>query len=575
MDRSIIRRQPAPAPNLPDSLHPILRRVYAARAVTEERELDYSLQAMLPFHALGGIADAAALLADALARNRRILIVADYDVDGATGCALAIRGLRQMGAGEIDYIVPSRFEFGYGLTPELVEVATERAPDLIVTVDNGISSLDGVRLAREKGMDVLITDHHLPGAQLPAANVIVNPNLSGDPFPSKNLAGVGVMFYVLIALRTRLRELDWFNGSGLSEPNLADLLDLVALGTVADVVALDRNNRILVSQGLARIRAGRCVPGIRALLRQANRPLATLSATDLGFVVGPRLNAAGRLSDMSRGIECLLSDDEDQVMEMALTLDGLNRERRNIQQEMHELASVELIEQQDNGGMPAGLCLYHESWHQGVVGIVASRIKEQWHRPVIAFARDSDGRLKGSARSISGVHIRDVLELISAGHPGLIIKFGGHAMAAGLTVAEQGFERFRHLFEQEVFRVLGTNDPVATILSDGELSEGDLGIPLAEEITRGGPWGQGFPEPMFDGVFELAERRIVGESHLKMRLRYPLVGSEFDAIAFNTVDSGWPQQVEQVRLAYRLDINDFQGRRRLQFIVEHVEPLAS
>lgn len=572
MHRSIVRRHIPENHSLPDTLHPVIRRIYAARNVVLPVELDYSLEGLYSYHSLSGIDAAVELLAGALEGGHRILIVADFDADGATGCALAVRGLRQMGAKDIHYIVPSRFEFGYGLSPEIVEVAAQLKPDLLITVDNGISSVEGVALARKYGIDVLITDHHLPGATLPPANVIVNPNLEGDAFPSKSLAGVGVMFYVLAALRTYLRETDWFGRTGLVEPKLADLLDLVALGTVADVVPLDLNNRILVEQGLKRVRQGRCIPGILALLKVAGRSFQKATASDFGYAVGPRLNAAGRLTDMTLGIECLLCDDESLALEMATTLDGLNRERREIQNEMQDSVIAGMPELMEND-LPFGLCLYNDKWHQGVIGILASRIREKWHRPVIAFARDSGNKIKGSGRSINAVHLRDVLENIAARNPGLIGKYGGHAMAAGLTIEERDFDRFRRCFEEEMKGRLSNDDLRGVILSDGELQAGDISLTLAAAIREGGPWGNGFPEPVFDGMFQLSGRRIVGDNHLKMTIGLPDTERVFDAIAFFTLDNDWPEEVNHVQLAYRLDINEFNGRRTAQLIVEYVEPV--
>ncbi|TDJ16693.1 MAG: single-stranded-DNA-specific exonuclease RecJ, partial [Gammaproteobacteria bacterium] len=455
----IKRRLPSGKLDLPDDIHPVLKRIYAARDIKTADDLNYSLQMLLPFEDLSNIQEAVALLADAIKNNKRILIVADFDADGATSCVVGLQGLRQMGATDVVYVVPNRFQFGYGLSPEIVEVAAKMQPDLLVTVDNGISSVEGVQLARDKGIDVLITDHHLPGEQLPNANAIVNPNQAGDKFPSKMLAGVGVMFYILVALRAHFREQNWFHEQNIEEPNLAELLDLVALGTVADVVPLDRNNRLLVSQGLARIRSGKCRPGIKALLLAANRTLERVTAQDMGFAVGPRLNAAGRLSDMSLGIECLLSDDEMQARNMAVRLDELNKERREIQDEMQEQALIDITELDlDEAEMPLGVCLFNQDWHQGVVGILASKIKDKLHRPVIAFAKDKDGFIKGSARSISCVHIRDVLDTIAGQHPGLIDKFGGHAMAAGMTIKELDFEVFKQAFDQELRRFVTTED---------------------------------------------------------------------------------------------------------------------
>lgn len=572
----IKRRLPSGELDLPDDIHPVLKRIYAARDIKTADDLNYSLQMLLPFEDLSNIQEAVALLADAIKNNKRILIVADFDADGATSCVVGLQGLRQMGATDVVYVVPNRFQFGYGLSPEIVEVAAKMQPDLLVTVDNGISSVEGVQLARDKGIDVLVTDHHLPGEQLPNANAIVNPNQVGDKFPSKMLAGVGVMFYILVALRAHFREQNWFHEQNIEEPNLAKLLDLVALGTVADVVPLDRNNRLLVSQGLARIRSGKCRPGIKALLLAANRTLERVTAQDMGFAVGPRLNAAGRLSDMSLGIECLLSDDEMQARNMAVRLDELNKERREIQDEMQEQALIDITELDlDEAEMPLGVCLFNEDWHQGVVGILASKIKDKLHRPVIAFAKDKDGFIKGSARSISCVHIRDVLDTIAGQHPGLIDKFGGHAMAAGMTIKELDFEVFKQAFDQELRRFVTAEDLNGSLYTDGELTPDEITFELANVIQEAGPWGQGFPEPQFDGEFELVESRIVGEKHLKLQLRAQSQsggqGKIIDAIAFNFTGKAWSTKPERVHTVYRLGINEFRGRRQLQLTIENIE----
>ena len=578
MSPEIKRRPLAEEIDLPNDIHPVLRRIYAARDIKTADDLDYSLRKLLPYEDLSNIQEAVSLLADAIKNNKRILIVADFDADGATSCVVGMQGLRQMGATDVVYVVPNRFEFGYGLSPEIVEVAAEMSPDLLVTVDNGISSVEGVQLARDKGIDVLITDHHLPGEQLPNANAIVNPNQVGDKFQSKMLAGVGVMFYILVALRAHLRDQNWFHEQEIPEPNLAELLDLVALGTVADVVPMDRNNRLLVSQGLARIRSGKCRPGIRALLLAANRTLERVTAQDMGFAVGPRLNAAGRLSDMSLGIECLMSDDEMQARNMAVRLDELNKERREIQNDMQEQALIDITELDlDDTEMPFGVCLFNEDWHQGVVGILASKIKDKLHRPVIAFAKDKDGLIKGSARSISCVHIRDVLDTIAGQNPGLIDKFGGHAMAAGLTLKEIDFETFKQAFDKELKRFVTAEDLNGSLLSDGELTASEITFGLANDIQNAGPWGQGFPEPQFDGEFELIESRIVGEKHLKLRLRVygqgKGQGKVIDAIAFNFTDEAWTTRPERVHTVYRLDINEFRGRRQLQLMIENIVPI--
>jgi single-stranded-DNA-specific exonuclease len=484
-----------------------------------------------------------------------------------------VRALREMGASDIGYLVPNRFEFGYGLTPEIVAIAAQREPNLIITVDNGISSVDGVAAAKARGIGVLITDHHLPGPRLPAADAIVNPNQPGDMFESKNLAGVGVAFYLMVALRAKLRAADWFSVNNLPEPKLAGLLDLVALGTVADLVSLDRNNRILVSQGLARTRAGLALPGIRALLHVAGRRAERLSAADLGFVVGPRLNAAGRLADMSLGIECLLTDDDSVALTIAAQLDGLNRERRAIEAQMQQQALVVIDALHlDGAQLPHGVCLYDPAWHQGVIGLVASRIKDRVHRPVIAFAPGNGDEIKGSARSIPGLHIRDVLDAVAARHPGLLTRFGGHAMAAGLTLPRAHFERFRHAFDDEVRRQIGDDALQGKIWSDGELSDDDLSLDVAAALRDAGPWGQNFPEPLFDGVFEVVQRNVVGERHVKLGLRQH-GQKRVEAIGFQLAPDGAAPEWEHIRAAYRLDVNEYRGTRSLQLVLEHVEPL--
>ncbi len=567
----LLCRRPLPehGDDLPASLHPVLRRIYRARQVRTAAELDSALGKLLPPTQLLGIESAVALLERALRERRRVLVVADFDADGATSCAVVLRALKQMGVQDVDFLVPNRFEYGYGLTPEIVTLAARKNPDLLITVDNGISSVEGVRAARERGMQVLITDHHLPGAVLPEADAIVNPNQPGDVFPSKYLAGVGVAFYLMLALRAQLRTAGWF-GAERPEPNLANLLDLVALGTVADVVPLDANNRILVAQGLARLNAGVGNPGVRALLAVAGRAPGRVTATDLGFLAGPRLNAAGRLADMSLGIACLLTDDPAAAAGMAHELDALNRERRSIeagmqQQALDAVARLYL----DEAGLPRGLCLYDASWHQGVIGLVASRIKERTHRPVIAFAPAGETELKGSARSVPGLHIRDALDNIAARQPQLLSKFGGHAMAAGLSLARDQFEAFARAFDEEVSRWLSDDDLRGRLYTDGELATEDFSLNLAETLRAGGPWGQGFPEPLFDGCFDVLDRRIVGEKHLKLTLRSGN-SQPISAIAFHA--AGTPSAWTRVRAAYRLDVNEYQGSRSLQLVLVHLEP---
>ncbi|MBU3894465.1 single-stranded-DNA-specific exonuclease RecJ [Serratia rhizosphaerae] len=568
------RREAASDAQLPAQLHPLLRRLYALRGVSEERELERSVKGMLPWQQLDGIDTAVDILQQALADGRRIMIVGDFDADGATSTALTVLALRSMGGGDVQYLVPNRFEDGYGLSPEVVEQAAARGAELIVTVDNGISSHAGVDVAHEKGMQVLVTDHHLPGETLPAAEAIVNPNLRGCVFPSKALAGVGVAFYLMLALRARLRDSGWFEQRALAMPNLAELLDLVALGTVADVVPLDANNRILVYQGLNRIRAGKCRPGIRALLEVANREARNLAANDLGFALGPRLNAAGRLDDMSIGVALLLSDDIAQARMLANDLDALNQTRREIEQGM-QAEALQLCDQLERSStaLPYGLAMYHPEWHQGVVGILASRIKERFHRPVIAFAPAGDGILKGSGRSIAGLHMRDALERLDTLNPGLMMKFGGHAMAAGLSLEEARFDEFRQRFGELVGEWLDPTMLEGVIWSDGELAMQELTLETAELLREGGPWGQAFPEPTFDGKFRILQQRLVGEKHLKLMVE-PLGGGPLlDGIAFNVDTTLWPDSsVREVELAYKLDVNEFRGNRSVQLLIQHLWP---
>jgi len=554
----------------------LLQRVYQNRGLKDATEYQYGLNRLLPVENLLNSDRAAVLLANALAEQSRILVVGDFDADGATSTALALRGLRAMGAHHVDFLVPNRFEFGYGLTPEIVEVAREYRPDLIVTVDNGISSIQGVRAAKSLGFKVLVTDHHLPGEELPEADVIVNPNQPGDSFGSKNLAGVGVMFYVLAALRRELISRAWFEQQGITMPNLARWLDLVALGTVADVVPLDYNNRILVEQGLRRVRQEECVPGIAALIRVSGRRQEALTASDLGFAVGPRLNAAGRLDDMSIGIACLLTDDRNEARLAAEQLDQLNRERRDIEQQMKEEAMLsleQLWKGWDANQSPYGVCLYDERWHQGVVGILASRVKEQIHRPVIAFARDDQGDLKGSARSIPGLHIRDALDLVATRHPELLSRFGGHAMAAGLSLNIEHFSEFARVFDEVVREILGEDDLKSVLWSDGGLDSDEINLLSARSLQHAGPWGQGFPEPLFDDEFEIVQRRIVGERHLKLVLRRQGASQIINAIAFFFDPADWPEQCSRYQLAYRLSVNEYQGKESVQLMIEYARAL--
>lgn len=568
------RRETANDSHLPVNLHPLLRRLYAQRGVQGEQELERSVKGMLPWQLLDGIDAAVDILQQALVDGRRIMIVGDFDADGATSTALTVLALRSMGGNNVQYLVPNRFEDGYGLSPEVVEQAATRGAQLIVTVDNGISSHAGVEVAHAKGMQVLVTDHHLPGETLPAAEAIVNPNLRECAFPSKSLAGVGVAFYLMLALRARLRDSGWFEQRAMAMPNLAELLDLVALGTVADVVPLDANNRILVYQGLNRIRAGKCRPGVRALLEVANRDARQLAANDLGFALGPRLNAAGRLDDMSIGVALLLSDDIAQARMLANDLDALNQTRREIEQGM-QVEALQLCDQLERTSttLPYGLAMYHPEWHQGVVGILASRIKERFHRPVIAFAPAGDGILKGSGRSIAGLHMRDALERLDTLNPGLMLKFGGHAMAAGLSLEEARFDEFRQRFGELVGEWLDPAMLEGVIWSDGELAMQELTLETAELLREGGPWGQAFPEPTFDGRFRILQQRLVGEKHLKLMVE-PLGGGPLlDGIAFNVDTTLWPDSsVREVELAYKLDVNEFRGNRSVQLLIQHIWP---
>ncbi|MFT5447939.1 MAG: single-stranded-DNA-specific exonuclease [Gammaproteobacteria bacterium] len=573
MTRSIERRaSAADASILSDALHPVLDRMYRNRGLRSSQELDTSLKSLAPASTLLGIDGAVELLVQALQAQQRVLIVGDFDADGATATTLAVLGLRAMGFAQVDFLVPNRFEFGYGLTPEIVAVAAAQSPDLLITVDNGISSIDGVAAAREAGIAVLVTDHHLPAEQLPDANAIINPNQGGCSFPSKHLAGVGVMFYVLAALRSRLVADGHFERSAQPVPNVAQWLDLVALGTVADVVALDQNNRILVEQGIRRIRAGQCRPGISALLRAGRRDPQRCVASDLGFAAGPRLNAAGRLSDMRAGIECLLNDDEGECSRMAAQLDALNRARRDIEADMQREALASMQGVLDGiVDLPYGVCLFQEHWHQGVVGIVASRVRERVHRPVIAFAREGEGTLKGSARSIPGLHIRDALDAVAAANPGLLLKFGGHAMAAGLSLNDQDLQTFSSAFNTQLQRLLQPGDLDDVLRTDGPLEEVELNLELARTLRAGGPWGQAFPEPLFDGEFDVLSRRIVGEKHLKMSLSAATDSAAIDAIAFNITDEDWPAGARRIHAAYRLDVNDYQSRESVQLVIEWLE----
>lgn len=561
------------ADSLPDSIHPVIRRILLARSITDEAALDLKLGRLQSPAKLSGINEAAEILADAIVDRQSILIVGDFDADGATGTAVAVRALHLMGATNVDFRVPNRFEFGYGLSVALVETLADNPPDVLVTVDSGISSNDGVARARELGCKVVVTDHHLPGEVLPAADAIVNPNCPGDQFASKSLAGVGVVFYLMSVVRTALRSRDWFTVPR-KEPNLARLLDLVALGTVADLVSLDSNNRILVRQGMDRIRQGYCSAGLLALLRLGKRDYRHLVASDLAFAVAPRLNAAGRMEDMSVGIRCLLSDDRDEAMALATELDDLNHQRRARQEQMQQQALDQLqglLDGLKGTELPAGLCLHNDKWHQGIVGLVASRIKDAVHRPVIAFAPENEGSdiLKGSARSVSGLHIRDVLARVDARHPDMIVAFGGHAMAAGLTLPLTEFEPFGAALEEAIEYFLQGKILDNILLTDGEIEPEDINLEFAQSLRSLGPWGQHFPEPVFEGRFVVEEQRVVGGAHLKMTVR-PVGGdSSIDAIAFGKLPEHLPDS-DTTAFIYRLDINHFRGRKTCQLMIEQI-----
>ena len=560
---------------LPAELSPLLRRLYASRGVKSAADLERSVKGMLPWQQLAGVDTAVAILFDALRENLRIIVVGDFDADGATSTALSVLALRSLGAGNVDYLVPNRFDDGYGLSPEVVDQAHARGAQLILTVDNGISSHSGVARAHELGIPVVITDHHLPGEVLPPAEAIINPNLANCAFPSKCLAGVGVAFYLMLALRAHLREAGWFEQQGIAMPNLAEHLDLVALGTVADVVPLDANNRILIWQGLSRIRAGRCRPGIRALLEIANRDAQKLAASDLGFALGPRLNAAGRLDDMSVGVALLMCNDIVQARMLASELDALNQTRKEIEQGM-QAEALTLCDQLERSGeaLPGGIAIYHPEWHQGVVGILASRIKERFHRPVIAFAPAGDGTLKGSGRSIQGLHMRDALERLDTLYPGMMLKFGGHAMAAGLSLQSDRFEEFQQRFAALVGEWLDPALLQGEIWSDGALQPQEMTLDVAEMLRDAGPWGQMFPEPLFDGRFRVLQQRLVGERHLKLMLEPVGGGPLLDGIAFNIDTACWPDNgVREVEIAYKLDVNEFRGNRSVQLIIDNIWPL--
>ncbi|EIO3977723.1 single-stranded-DNA-specific exonuclease RecJ [Vibrio vulnificus] len=574
-----IQRRPEPDLSLlPDSVPDILKRIYLNRGIQDISQLETAVKGLHSYQKLHGIELAVALLFEAIREQKRIIVVGDFDADGATSSALSVLALRMLGSNNVDYLVPNRFEDGYGLSPEVVEQAIALGAEVIMTVDNGVSSIEGVRYAKEHGLKVLVTDHHLPGQVLPEVDAMVNPNLQTCAFPSKALAGVGVAFYLMMALCVHMRKCGWFAEQGMAEPKLMELVDLVALGTVADVVPLDENNRIFVHQGLQRIRAGKARPGIQALIEVAKRDARRLVAADFGFALGPRINAAGRLDDMSFGVELLMCNNIHAARRMAHELDGLNQTRKEIEEGMKQeaMAFCERLQFGENSELPYGLALFQRDWHQGVIGILASRIKEKYHRPVIAFADGGDGYIKGSCRSIPGLHMRDALDLIDTQNPGLILKFGGHAMAAGLTIKECDFERFSQLFDQLVKRELDEAALKGIVLSDGELKPEEFSMHTAELLRSAGPWGQAFPEPIFDGEFKVLHQKLVGEKHLKLMLEPLFKGHPtnimIDGIAFNVDLRRWPDaSVKTVRLAYKLDINEFRNNQSLQLMIEHIE----
>ena len=556
-------------------INPILSDIFASRGITENQQLERTLAHLPSPWLLSGMETMVEHLIIAIKQQQNISIVADFDADGATSCVVAIKGLELLGASKVSYVVPNRFEYGYGLTPEIVELVKKQKPDVIITVDNGISSLDGVKVAKEFGIKVLVTDHHLPGDELPGADAIVNPNVKGDKFPSGNIAGVGVIFYVLMALRSKLREQKWFEQQNITQPNLAQLLDFVALGTVADVVALDQVNRVLVHQGLLRIRSGHAHPGILALIEQAGKQFQSISSSDIGFALGPRINAAGRMDDMSLGIQCLLTDDLTLAKDMAEQLDELNKDRKDVEAQMKNEAMSLLKDMQmlQDHHLSSGICLFDKYWHQGVIGILASRIKDRLHRPVVAFAPANDGEIKGSARSIPGVHIRDVLSEIAVAHPQVLSKFGGHAMAAGMSIKMHDYPVFALAFDEVVANHLDKLDLEQKIYSDGKLTENEITQEFTQQISDAGTWGQEFPEPVFDGVFDVIQCRIVGQQHLKFVLRFPMGDLLIDAICFFVDKTENWLGCRSIKAAYKLDINEFRGNKSVQLMLQYIEKI--
>ncbi|NKF51429.1 single-stranded-DNA-specific exonuclease RecJ [Shewanella sp. WXL01] len=574
MSHSIVRRPQVDDSHLSAIESRLIRQLYARRGVCTEQH-DLSLKHLLRPNTMMGIDAGAQIIADAIQANKAIMIVGDFDADGATSTSVCMLALKMMGAAKVNYLIPNRFEYGYGLSPEIVAVAAAQGAQLLITVDNGISSIEGVSAAKAAGMQVVVTDHHLPGRELPDADAIVNPNQHGCEFASKAIAGVGVAFYLMSVLRATLAKRGWFDAQQIAEPNLANLLDIVALGTVADVVALDANNRRLVQAGMQRVKAGRCRPGITALLEVGKRTPQRLVAADFGFAVGPRLNAAGRLDEMALGVETLLCDDIMKARQMAAELDGLNQERRELETGMQQEALKFLDAMALNEAeLPWGIALFQDDWHQGVIGILASRIKDRYHRPVIAFADAGEGEIKGSARSIKGLHMRDLLDAINTQNPGMIIKFGGHAMAAGLSIHSDRFADFCLAYDAMVKQTLDKEQLAGEVLSDGELAIAELNLETAHLLRQAGPWGQAFEEPVFDGYFRVVQQRIVGEKHLKLLVETECGALMLDAIAFNIDLKVWPDAtISHARIAYKLDVNEYRGNQTVQLMVEHIEPM--
>ncbi|OCF97854.1 single-stranded-DNA-specific exonuclease RecJ [Gilliamella sp. wkB308] len=570
------RKLPELLPEFSNDIPTLLQRIYALRGVTSSKEIDYAARNLSNYDQLNGIDNAVKIIYSAMKNNQRIMIVGDFDTDGATSTALAVRALKQMGCQFVDYIIPDRFEDGYGLSVEVVKKAISLKADLIITVDNGISAIEAVEFAKQANLPVIITDHHLCPNRLPSADAIINPNLPDCTFPSKNLAGVGVTFYLMLALRAKLRQENWFNDNQLAEFNIANLLDLVALGTIADVVKLDHNNRILVHQGVSRIRFGYCCEGIKALLQVAKKDCCSCNATDLAFYIAPRLNAAGRMDNMSLGVELLLCDHPDTALNLATDLNNLNNDRKLIEQTMHQEA-LSFIEKMENEktSIPHFLVVYHPEWHQGIIGILSSRLKEKYHRPVISFASTQDGFLKGSGRSIKGIHLRDLLDELQHLHPELMVSFGGHAMAVGLTIHENNLSRFTTCVEALLLKRLDDKLLETVIETDGEIDGQDFNYSIAKQLKDSGPWGEGFPEPIFDGEFIIHQQRLLADKHLKLVLEPKNGGPIIDGIAFNVDRLEWPDlSIKQAKVVYHLDVDEFRGNQAAKLLIRHLWPIA-